>query len=236
MRSEFELKELELEKMQMRQLAKTHAAQLQDRDLRVRKLVQQVEGANDVIRRQRVVLEDHDIRTVEELGPTPFTPPGELRLSIGRGAEGDPSWGKRDGQHSALSGAGASRQGSAAQRGGSRFPELRTGGSRAASARPVSGRQYSARSRQRSREKGGLLRDMARLRTASAERERRAKDGEKVRPATDTSAAKLLPSAGLAWCPCALLLLPSLMLIVASLLLAGSARARDGHAKARTRA
>ena len=39
-RSEFELKELELEKMQMRQLAKTHAAQLQDRDLRVRKLVQ----------------------------------------------------------------------------------------------------------------------------------------------------------------------------------------------------
>ena len=45
MRSEFELKELELEKMQMRQLAKTHAAQLQDRDLRVRKLVQQVEGA-----------------------------------------------------------------------------------------------------------------------------------------------------------------------------------------------
>ena len=234
MRSEFELKELELEKMQMRQLAKTHAAQLQDRDLRVRKLVQQVEGANDVIRRQRVVLEDHDIRTVEELGPTPFTPPGELRLSIGRGAEGDPSWGKRDGQHSALSGAGASRQGSAAQRGGSRFPELRTGGSRAASARPVSGRQYSARSRQRSREKGGLLRDMARLRTASAERERRAKDGEKVRPAP--SAAKLLPSAGLAWCPCALLLLPSLMLIVASLLLAGSARSGDGHAKARTRA
>eukprot|EP01045_Picozoa_sp_COSAG04_P051476 COSAG04_NODE_21430_length_374_cov_0.516364_1_plen_124_part_11 len=65
--TEFEVKELELEKMQMRQLAKTHANQLQDRDLRVRKLVQQVEGANDVIRRQKNVLEEHDIHLAEEL-------------------------------------------------------------------------------------------------------------------------------------------------------------------------
>ena len=88
--TDFQLKELELEKMTMRQLAKTHSNQLQDRDLRVRKLVQQVEGANDVIRRQKNALEEHNIHLAVELGPTPFTPPQEavrgdnMRLSIGR--------------------------------------------------------------------------------------------------------------------------------------------------------
>jgi kinesin family protein 18/19 len=183
--TEFEVKELELEKMQMRQLAKTHANQLQDRDLRVRKLVQQVEGANDVIRRQKNVLEEHDIHLAEELGPTPFTPPQDavrgdnLRLSLGRQAGGEAagggerSWGKREPTVANGRRAGtASQRGSGANSGNSRFPELRAGqGSRAVSTAAGSGRQRSARSRQASREKGGLLRDMERLRTASVERE-----------------------------------------------------------------
>ena len=81
---DFQLKELEIEKMQMRQLAKTHANQIQDRDLRVRKLVQQVEASNDVIRRQKNILEEHDIHTGELLDvPIPFSPTGE-------GGRGDP--------------------------------------------------------------------------------------------------------------------------------------------------
>eukprot|EP01043_Picozoa_sp_COSAG02_P044574 COSAG02_NODE_3994_length_5940_cov_6.413457_1_plen_922_part_00 len=176
--TEFQLKELELEKMQMRQLAKTHANQLQDRDLRVRKLVQQVEGANDVIRRQNNVLEEHNINLPEELGPTPFTPPqdavraDDLRLSIGRAGEPG-GWGKREPTVANGRRAGTAQRGRAGDGSDSRFPELRAGqGSRAVSTAAGSGRQRSARSRQASREKGGLLRNMERLRTASAERER----------------------------------------------------------------
>ena len=176
--TDFQLKELELEKMTMRQLAKTHSNQLQDRDLRVRKLVQQVEGANDVIRRQKNALEEHNIHLAVELGPTPFTPPQEavrgdnMRLSIGRAGEAG-GWGKRE-----PTVANGRRAGTAQRRGSgagsdSRFPELRTGqGSRAVSTAAGSGRQRSARSRQASREKGGLLRNIERLRTASAERDR----------------------------------------------------------------
>ena len=175
--TEFDLKELELEKMQMRQLAKTHANQLQDRDLRVRKLVQQVEGANDVIRRQKNCLEENDIHLAEELGPTPFTPPQDavrgdnLRPSIGRAGE-EGGWGKREPTI-----ANGRRAGTAQQRAGSNgrggYPELRAGqGSRAVStAQSGTGRQRSRQGRAASREKGGLLRDMERLRTASVERE-----------------------------------------------------------------
>jgi hypothetical protein len=139
---DFAVKELEIEKMQMQQLAKTHANQLQDRDLRVRKLVQQVEASNDLIRRQKNVLEEHDIRT-DDLGEVPFSPPG---VDGARG--GDPM---RRSTH---------RHGTASDRGGhSRFPEIRTSGTNHGS--------HRTRSRQRSRE--GLLGQMSRL-TASRER------------------------------------------------------------------
>jgi predicted RNase H-like nuclease (RuvC/YqgF family) len=114
---DFEVKELEIEKMQMRQLAKTHANQLQDRDLRVRKLVQQIEASNDVIRRQQNVLEENDIRSDElmQLAQLPFTPNGGERSELRLSGAGD-----RDRAGRGYSG----REHSRGEH--SRFPEIRT--------------------------------------------------------------------------------------------------------------
>ena len=142
---QFEMCDLELEKMQLQQGLKSHTSQLVDRDLRIRKLSQRLDSCNDVIKQQRNLLDEHGIETagLEEQGANILDEADERDASSSY---------RRD------------RVGDATPRNGGMLPRI---GSRQAGGNQHSGgRQGGARSRQRSRE--GLLGQLGRLNSARA--------------------------------------------------------------------
>jgi kinesin family protein 18/19 len=96
---QFEMSNVEIEKMQLQQGLKSHTGQLVERDLRIRKLTQRVEASNDIIKRQKQLLEEHGIQDDTLTEPRPFSAEESARESSGYARKREDHTPRADGQH-----------------------------------------------------------------------------------------------------------------------------------------